>query len=257
MSTTGRALTLTTALLVVTVAASPAVAGDGRTDILPDPTATTVITEPGSYVVVGTVTMTDGSIDCIEIAADDVTIDLNGHTLVGAGGTGVGISQSSASHSRVLNGTVRGFGGGGVVLGDYARVEGLEVHDTGPVAIEVGSFCMVKDNHLSGATEAHIRVLGAQGMIVGNMVATYMGTAMSIYLDNPGNPGSVIADNIVKKNSFGAFRSSDHISIYVAGNRDSFMENTWFGGINNTNPWNGRRRGNSETTHEPQVNVRF
>ena len=257
MSTTGRELTLTTALLVVTVAASPAVAGDGRTDILPDPTATTVITEPGSYVVVGTVTMTDGSIDCIEIAADDVTIDLNGHTLVGAGGTGVGISQSSASYSRVLNGTVRGFGGGGVVLGDYARVEGLEVHDTGPVAIEVGSFCMVKDNHLSGATEAHIRVLGAQGMIAGNMVATCRGTALSIYLDNPGNPGCSIADNIVKQNSFGAFRSSDGLSIHVAGSRDSLMENIFFGYVSDADPINGRERWYADTTHEPQVNVHF
>ena len=42
-----------------------------------------LIDQPGSYVLTGDVTMLDANANCIEITADDVQIDLNGHTLAG------------------------------------------------------------------------------------------------------------------------------------------------------------------------------
>jgi len=44
------------------------------------------ITQPGSYIVVNDLT-TAPNLDCIDITTSNVTLDLNGHTLYGAGST--------------------------------------------------------------------------------------------------------------------------------------------------------------------------
>jgi parallel beta-helix repeat protein len=74
------------------------------------------IVDPGSYVLLGDLTVT-GPTNGIEILASNVTIDLNGFTLDGAG---VGIEgiydQPGLESISIRNGTVRGFVQGGVFM---------------------------------------------------------------------------------------------------------------------------------------------
>lgn len=68
----------------------------------------------------------------IVIAADDIDVDLGGHTISGKGrsGDGVGILFDGVTGSRVLNGTVRGFDAGvAIVGGDTNTVYQLTIRD--------------------------------------------------------------------------------------------------------------------------------
>lgn len=79
------------------------------------------ITQPGSYIVVDNLT-TAQNMNAITIICSDVTIDLNGHTLYGAGtavgtaGTGI-YSFSTCVNIAIENGTIRDFRNYGISLG--------------------------------------------------------------------------------------------------------------------------------------------
>jgi Right handed beta helix region len=84
------------------------------------------ISAPGSYYV--TTNLTPGvNEDGIVVAADNVTIDLNGFTLFGGGGSsGEGISSSGARANIVVrNGTLRNWPGTGVNLYDSGASQTL------------------------------------------------------------------------------------------------------------------------------------
>src|SRR5262245_25013784 len=70
------------------------------------------ITQAGSYGLGGNLTV-PANIDGIVIAADNVTLDLNGFAILGSGG-GSGVSDAGVVHSgiTVRNGTVRNFATG-------------------------------------------------------------------------------------------------------------------------------------------------
>ena len=83
-----------------------------------------VITESGSYVLTGNLTIDSSGRDAILIMVDHVTLDLNGFVIQGAeDGNGIGVSSLDLDLERfredvhVRNGTVRGFKLG-VWLGD-------------------------------------------------------------------------------------------------------------------------------------------
>ena len=75
------------------------------------------ITQAGSYYLAGNLSGVSGKMG-IEVAASDVTIDLNGFTVQGVAGTLDGISCTVANSTSisVLNGTVRGWGLDGIDL---------------------------------------------------------------------------------------------------------------------------------------------
>src|SRR5688572_9390827 len=84
------------------------------------------VSAPGSYYV--TTNLTPGADqNGIVVAADNVTIDLNGFTLFGGGGSsGEGISTSGArSNIVVRNGTFRNWPGSGVNLYDSGASQSL------------------------------------------------------------------------------------------------------------------------------------
>ena len=114
------------------------------------------LSEPGSYRLESNLTVLDASTTAIEITADDVTVDLNGFVVSGPnvcpspgvcdfsfGGTGI---VSTADHSTILGGTVRGMGGAAIALGKYARVERVDVRHNGSIGIRVGLDSLVSDS---------------------------------------------------------------------------------------------------------------
>lgn len=92
-----------------------------------DTTAPIVISSPGSYYLTGDVSSTGNGID---IQADDVTVDLNGFTLVGDG-SGEGLDISSQTNIVVRNGRIRGFLRGALVSGATGvRLTDLRIVDS-------------------------------------------------------------------------------------------------------------------------------
>jgi hypothetical protein len=113
------------------------------------------LSQPGSYLLVGNLEVSDAEIGGIQIAVTDgaITLDLNGFQIRGpvkcegegaalrckpAGG-GVGIEDNWHGGHTIKNGQVRGFAGGGLRLREDTRVEGLVVIGNGGTGLYVRS----------------------------------------------------------------------------------------------------------------------
>jgi hypothetical protein len=143
-------------LLGVAVAATgPAWAGDGRIEInqvcavrtgcLPsdEPGFPVRLESSGSYVLTGNLEVSDPDRSAILVNSDHVWIDLAGFTLQGPNacespgplcapqGFGAGVVVLTGRYTTVRNGTARGFGGGGILLYDHARVENVLLSENG------------------------------------------------------------------------------------------------------------------------------
>src|SRR5262245_3109539 len=99
--------------IFLVVALAGLVAGAGAQDVGADPRGATLITScqtlsvPGSYILGKSLTAVG---TCLVIAADFVTLDLDGQVVTG-NGTGLGITDNSSARQglAVRNGTVTGF----------------------------------------------------------------------------------------------------------------------------------------------------
>lgn len=103
------------------------------------------ISQPGSYVLSGNLTVPNADTTAIEIAASHVTLNLNGFAILGptdcsgglnpcaGSGQGVGITtRSVAFNITIRNGTIQGMGGGGIILtGDSHLIEYMHVRSNG------------------------------------------------------------------------------------------------------------------------------
>ena len=140
-----------------------------------------VISEPGSYMLTGNLSVPGGDTTAIEVRADDVTLDLNGFAVgcgglfdpddpcdLGSGGEGVtaffvrGENSDNASNTVVRNGTIRGMGFHGVNI-DSGLVEGIQAQFNGGFGIRVGAGVV---------TDCLARNNGAKGIGIGKGVAT-------------------------------------------------------------------------------------
>ena len=103
-------------------------------------------------------TLDSDLIDCsgyyaIVIAGDDVTLDLNGHTIDGVGGFGTAIHVPSAGRATIENGTVRQFNIG-IELGMFGapgpghhEIHGIDLEDN-----FIDFFTYASDNHVADNT---------------------------------------------------------------------------------------------------------
>jgi Right handed beta helix region len=119
------------------------------------------ITASGSYYVTTNLTPAANQ-NGIVIAADNVTIDLEGFELVGAGGgSGEGISSAGAHTNIVIrNGTVRSWPGSGINLYDFASyqgsVQGIRAVGNTFTGIAVGKSSRVVDCMAAGNNDKGI-----------------------------------------------------------------------------------------------------
>ena len=152
-------------------------------------TASIAITQPGSYVLLGNVTVTGGN--AIAISADNVTLDLNGFTLSstskptsGAGIRTFGTCRGIAIHNGHISGSLHvdenngSMIGGGFVRGiycDYAVINSLVTDLT---VDGVGTYGIYLDSSsvIDRCTVINCGDTGIRGQIVSNCTATACGT---------------------------------------------------------------------------------
>jgi hypothetical protein len=114
------------------------------------------ITQPGSYVLSGNLTVPDALTDAIVIGASHVTIDLNGFAILGPvdcsggldpcagapvggarGGGGI-ITSGTQFNITVRNGTIQGMGRDGVaLLGDSHMVEDMHLRSNAGAGVDI------------------------------------------------------------------------------------------------------------------------
>lgn len=130
------------------------------------------LSQPGSYVLTGSLVVSSLNVSAIVVAADDVAIDLQGFAIRGpnscttscgsGSGDGIGMSPTTANrrHVRVRDGQILGVGSSGIELGDGAEVRGMLVSGCGENGIEVGDRSLVVGNRSIGN--------GAYGLVLGS-----------------------------------------------------------------------------------------
>ncbi len=112
-------------------------AKDGQINILPNGKDTFTISKSGSYILVDNITMTT-DVNCINITAEDVILDLKGHVIKGKGaGSSAAIGIYGENKVKVMNGKISSFGSDGIYLGNQSEIENITVSDNGGVGAKV------------------------------------------------------------------------------------------------------------------------
>ncbi len=114
-----------------------------------------IIEQPGSYRLTSNLII-QGGMNAIEITTSNVTLDLNGFSIMGegAGGPGSGIVATGSgplTNITIVNGSVSDTGQVGIELGlvESCRIEKLNITRCN-VGIISGLGCLIKDNVISG-----------------------------------------------------------------------------------------------------------
>ena len=196
------------------------------------------ISQSGSYVLSGNLTVPDAQTTAIEITADNVTLDLNGFSIIGPNvctsdpttcthsGGGVGIHAGSFSPGimapagvRVINGMVRGMGFHGVrLMGEGTAVEKVHTTNNGGPGIVVGGGSVIDSSAVLN------RGAGIIGWIVRGSISVKNSSGIFI------RPGGVAAGNTADSNG------SDGISMTNATVNGNTANNNRGFGISATCP---------------------
>ncbi|MCD4748020.1 MAG: right-handed parallel beta-helix repeat-containing protein [Thermoanaerobaculales bacterium] len=180
------------------------------------------INSSGSYVLTGDLVAPDQNTDVIVVRSDNVTIDLNGFSIIGpndctlndtviectAVGGGVGILSSIGDNITVRNGTIRGTGDSAIALQDRTTVENIQVRDAGSEAIIVGS-----DSHVVSCTVTEVKgsavyLFGSNAVVRDCQVSIIDKVGVYVELE-----GATITGNTIMRTGF--FAGGE--GIYVAG----------------------------------------
>lgn len=129
------------------------------------------VNSSGSYRLSGNLTVSSTTADAIHISANNVTVDLNGFSIVGpgagsSGGTGIGTSQSATSVT-VRNGMVTGFLFG-LLLNADSIVENVTANSNG-AAISVGDRSIVRNSITNSGVLGGIVCNGSGCLIQSNV----------------------------------------------------------------------------------------
>jgi parallel beta-helix repeat protein len=128
-----------------------------------------VIDQPGSYILTANITVAAIDSNAIEIEADNISLDLNGHFLRGpgkqSGSSGSGIYASYRNSISIKNGTIRDFGGSGIVLaGTNHQLENIRVYNNGDYGISTGfstiTNCVASYNATRGIYASNSTITG-------------------------------------------------------------------------------------------------
>ena len=176
------------------------------------------ISQPGSYYLTGNIAGVDGEIGII-IQASDVTLDLNGFSLLGSPGAYFGVSiVGGYANVTVRNGTISGWNSepGIYANGRHVVLEHLTItgnwQGVNTAEDTVIRNCVVSDNALDGI------ILGNNGVVSDCLVQSNAYNGISIQ-----GAGSVIrGNNLCGNNSSGSFGTS---GINIAGSNNRIEDN--------------------------------
>lgn len=199
-------------------------------------TKPTTITESGSYVLLRDITLGESG-TAIIIAADNVSLNLNGHSVVGPGNKqGVGIGIEGVNSISVHNGTIAGFGIGirvasaQDVIGENLQIRGED--GGGPPPGEVGVLVLnsraviLRDNTISRTfLGVFVRGGGSGGnRIAGNTLTGGQNGQLGICY-NPDGLGNLAGPkgDLVYNNLVSRFNIGIQTSVQTFGN--IFREN--------------------------------
>lgn len=203
---------------------------------------------PGSYRLTGNLDVTDATArdgsaaentTAILVAADNVTVDLNGFTIHGptscapapganctSTGSGKGIDSAGHAGTVITNGTVEGMGSQGIEVSDGALIERIQSRNNGGDGIScpgngaVVARCRVTSNGGSGILGAAIatesvavtnHMDGIRGGVVASCFAARNGVQASGFK-------GIVADIATGSEAFGNAGSPDIEVFGVAGN---------------------------------------
>jgi len=186
------------------------------------------VKEPGIYCLKTnlSVSLPFGGV-ALTIHADDVVIDLNGHTMEASGPTSaVAVFADAQKDVTVRNGTIRGFGGA-VDLGGFTSaaqgniVEDVRAEGSSAIAIKVaGAGSVVRHNvvvRTGGSSGGSIGILGlGSGVhILDNEVAETVEApgAQALAINVANAPGAVVQGNVIANAALGP---SDSVGIFVS-----------------------------------------
>ncbi len=132
------------------------------------------ILAPGRYVLEEDIFTAGGG---ITVEANNVTIDLRGHSLHDGTGDGI-VAAAGTTNVAVQNGTVSGWGGDGVDLSQSlnAQVVGVRSEGNGADGIRIGPGGLVTDCNVRGNTSDGIDVVGT-ATVIARCVSTSNGLA--------------------------------------------------------------------------------
>jgi parallel beta-helix repeat protein len=170
------------------------------------------LSRPGRYKLTGNLAV-PANLNGIEVTANDVTIDLNGFTIrsnpPGQAVSGV-VAFAGEGGLRVINGTITGFSGGGIVKSPgRAVIEDMRIMSNGR-NLELPADSHVRNSTIANGTDltAAIRCF-ARCLIENNIVTGNAGAGVALEAG-----GGVVLANVIVGNGFAAILSSDNRTGY-------------------------------------------
>jgi parallel beta-helix repeat protein len=162
----------------------------------------TTIDQPGSYYL-ATNLVANSPAGVISITADNVSLDLNGFSIIGGPSNGNGISISTAADNvQVFNGTIRDCPHLGIYAGKATRCAFRDLVILGNGAdlalyagLNAGSGAIVENCRIENNDHIGLWV-SSGGKVVGNTISD--NATKGLYITGTGN---YVADNIVKGNT--------------------------------------------------------
>ena len=163
------------------------------------------ITNPGSYYLTGNLTGIAGA-NGITIAANDVSLDLNGFALIGVGGSQDGIGYTgfgTQTNLTVRNGTIRNWGGSGIrVLFFYnCQFRDLMIETNGAGGLLAGNNSII--HHCQAIQNGGEGIDGAFDSLITECVA----------LDNTAD--GIHAGQVIVRNSGASYNGGAGIYVYT------------------------------------------
>ncbi len=196
------------------------------------------INEPGSYRLTSNLIVSEIGVGAIVIGSTDVTLDLNGFSIIGSGGqlgTATGI-ESTQANVRIQNGTVTQFTGHGIhIQGDFAVVDNVRALANTGLGIRVDDHAIVSNCTATGNGDTGIFALTASTLrdnvaagngdrgihcanrctIAGNTVTQSNGNGIE------SNNGSTIANNNVSLSGANGIYVTDAAAVTGNSSREN------------------------------------
>ena len=198
----------------------------------PSATVPVTIDESGSYVLTGNLTGVAGE-HGIVIAADGVTLDLNGFVLRGVTDSLAAIATDGArSAVTVTNGTIEGWGGDGISLrdADGVRISEVTAHNNGASGIAAGDGAMIERctayDNLDGMeiSSGVVRDCIARGNTEGGVLAVTESTVLSCHATGNGANGIEAQSRSVLRENHTS--SNGQSGVTVTGSFNTVLDNT-------------------------------